>query len=66
MVELRVCVRVCFDASAHADSSADAFAATIAFVLFMLLLVFYGGAFINRGFPSKVRNFCDSSSNGFV
>ena len=71
-----MCVRVCYDAYAHAaafalDAAAFALVVVVDVVaalvlLVMLLFNFYGGALINRGFPSKARNFIDISSNGFL
>ncbi len=70
MKEFTMCVyvRVCFDASALADAFAldVAIVADAGVVLLLLFRVVYGGAFFNRGLPSKARSFSDSNSNGFL
>jgi hypothetical protein len=61
---------VCFDAFAPVVDVDAHVAATvlvvIVVVLMLMLLVIYGGAFTDRGVPSKARNFSDSTSNGFL
>ena len=39
--------------------------AIVVVLMLLLLLVFYGGAFIDRGFPSKAHNLSNSRGSGF-